>query len=116
MQLALDKSTGDLIKGVNGGVERVDKGRFTVQQVQSKLRTWLGEWRLNPTIGWVNFDDFNKSYDQFDIETRARRIILETQDVLAIDSMEVTYKNRKLSILFEAKTTYGTISLTVPWE
>ena len=116
MQLALDKSSGDLIKGANGGVSRVDKGRYTVQQVQSKLRTWLGEWSLNPTIGWVNFDDYEKNYNQFDIETRARRIILNTKDVLAIDNMELTYDKRKLSIRFEARTTYGNISLTVPWE
>lgn len=116
MQLALDKSTGDLIKGASGGVERVTEGRFVVQQVQSRLRTWLGEWALNPTIGWVNFSDFEKNFDQFDIETRARRIILGTQDVLAIDNLEITYSKRKLTLQFEASTTYGAISLTVPWE
>lgn len=115
--LALDKSTGDLIKPDGGGVARVDDGRFVVQQVQSKLRTGLGEWVLNPTVGWLNVQDFEKNFDRFDIESRARRIILETDGVLAIDELITEYgSDRKLTIQFEARTIYGTINLTVPWE
>ncbi len=115
MHLALDKTTGDLIKKAGGGVERVSEGRFIVQQVQSKLRTWLGEWALDPTLGWVNHEDFEKNYNQSDIERRAREIILETQGVISINSLTTTYSARKLTIQFTASTTYGTIDLTVPW-
>ena len=113
--LALDKTTGDLILKDGGGVERVEDGRFIVQQVQSKLRTGLGEWLLNPTIGWLSIEDYEKNFDQFDIESRARAIILGTEGVLAIDSLSATYIARKLTLQFSARTTYGEISLTVPW-
>lgn len=115
MQLALDKVTGDLIISPSGGVERVTEGRFVVQQVQSKLRAWLGEWVLDTSIGWLNLKDFEKSFDQSGIERRAREIILGTQGVSTIISLSATYSQRKLSIQFKANTIYGIIELTVPW-
>ena len=113
--LALDKTTGDLIKSSGGGVARVSDGRFVVQQVQSKLRTFLGEWALDESIGWLNYEDFEKGFDKGDIEKRAREIILGTQGVLSIQSFESEYSARKLLISFSASTIYGTINLTIPW-
>ena len=108
--LALDKATHDLIKG-----SRVSEGRYTVQQCESRLRVVLGEWALDSTEGWINFDDFGKNYDLFDLETRARVIILGTKGVNSILSLTSTYTNRKLTITFTADTQYGVISLIVPW-
>ena len=116
IHLALDKSTGDLIKQEGGGVARVTDGRFVVQQVQSRLRTQLGEWILDTKVGWLNFSDYEKDYDQFGIETRAREIILSTQGVQSIQTLELTYSQRKLTLTFDATTIYGAISLTIPWE
>jgi hypothetical protein len=115
MHLALDKATGDLFKPDGGGVTRVSEGRFVVQQVQSKLSTLLGEWLLDSTIGWVNRDDFVRDYDLFDIEFRARRIIINTQGVLELLSLSSVYKNRTVTISFTARTLYGEINLEVPW-
>ena len=115
MHLALDKLTGDLIKSEGGGVSRVDSGRFVVQQCQSKLRTWLGEWILDRDAGWVNSQDFERSFDQFNIERRARQIILGTQDVLSITNLSSSYSQRTLTLVFTAQTRYGAIDLTVPW-
>tara|TARA_R110000851_G_scaffold250044_2_gene402491 strand:+ start:74 stop:430 length:357 start_codon:yes stop_codon:yes gene_type:complete len=115
MYLALDKDTSDLILKEGGGIERVNKGRFVVQQVQSKLRTWLGEWVLDTSIGWLNQQDFEKDYNQGNIERRARVIILGTQGVLSIISIDSTYSKRKLTIDFKAKTIYGDIDVTIPW-
>jgi hypothetical protein len=117
IHLALDKDTGDLILNPDGGVERVEEGRFVVQQVQCKLRTALNEWTLDPLIGWLNFSDYEKNFDQFSIETRARRIILGTAGVKSIESLSVTYitSTRSLLLQFEALTTYGVINLTIPW-
>lgn len=113
--LALDKITGDLYKPEGGGVTRVTDGRFVVQQVQSKLRTLLGEWILDPTVGWVSMSDFEKNYDRSGIERRAREIILETQGVRSIELLTTSYSKRKLTIQFRAKTLYGFIDLSVPW-
>lgn len=115
MQLALDKTTNDLIKPVGGGVARVSDARFVVQQVQSKLKTLLGEWVLDTSVGWVNAEDFEKNFDAFSIESRARVIILNTKGVNSINSMSVEFKNRIMNISFSANTTYGTIDLTIPW-
>ena len=115
MQLALDQSTNDLIKGATGGVERVTEGRYTIQAVRSKLQTRLGEWIKDPTIGWLNFSDYDRGYDLFDIETRARKIILQTQGVEVIDTMTLTVLQRVLTLTFSARTTYGVINLTIPW-
>ena len=116
MYLALDKQTGDLILPASGGIERVADGRFIVQQVQCKLRTLLGEWIPDTTVGWLARSDFEKDYDSFEIEKRARTIILQTQGVLIINNLKSTYSQRKLSITFNATTVFGDIDLTVPWS
>ena len=113
--LALDKATNDLIFPVGGGVARVDKGRFVVQQVSSKLKVWLGEWALDPTIGWLNSEDFVKNYDLFDIEDRARVIVLGTDGVESITTITSDYEDRVLHMRIIAQTIYGEIDLTVPW-
>jgi hypothetical protein len=114
--LALDKATGDLILPEGGGVARVTDGRFVVQQVQCKLRTWLGEWALDQGIGWLALTDFDRNYNRASIEKRARTIILNTQDVLKINSLSSTYSQRKLTLQFSAETKFGTIDVTVPWS
>jgi len=116
IQVALDKKDNDIIWQEGGGIVRVNLGRFVVQQVQCKLKTFLGEWILDTTVGWVNLLDFEKNYDKFDIEDRARKIILNTQGVLEIVYLRGEYSRRKLEVEFEAKTIYGTINLTIPWD
>ena len=115
-QLALDLTNNDLILNPDGGVERVDEGRFVVQNVRSKLRTQLGEFLLNPYIGWINLEDFVKQYDLFDIEDRAREIILGTEGVSHIETIDLVVNQRVLTLTFQASTIYGMIDLTVPWS
>lgn len=115
MQLALDKVTGDLIKPESGGVARTEEGRFVVQQVRSRLRTQLGEWVLDRSVGWLSVSDFEKGYDAFSIESRARAIILSTEGVLGITQLSTSYANRVFTLTFSAKTIYGVIDLTIPW-
>lgn len=115
MHLALDKNTGDLIKPIDGGVARVKEGRFVVQQVQSKLSTLLGEWALDRSIGWVNEEDFVRDYDLFEIEMRARDIIIETKGVLEVLELYSVIEGRIVTVIFTARTIYGEINLEVPW-
>jgi len=116
MQLALNKATNDLYKPTGGGVTRVDRGRFIVQQVQSKLRTLLGEYLLDSRIGWISMSDFKKNYQAYELEDRARVIILNTQGVLSITSLSSDYSNRVFTVIFSALTIYGEINLEVPWD
>ena len=115
IQLALDRLTNDLIIGEKGMV-RVSEGRFVVQQVRSKLRTILGEWVLDRSIGYLERADLKKRYDAFGLETRATEIILGTAGVLSVDEVSQTYKDRKLIISFKARTIYGEISSEVEWQ
>jgi hypothetical protein len=116
MQLALDKATGDLMKPTGGGITRVSKGRFVVQQVQSKLSVLLGEWPLDRSIGWVNMADFVRNYNIYSIERRARQIILSTKGVLVIDTLSIDVAARVLTLTFTARTIHGNIELSVPWN
>ena len=113
--LALDKSTHDIIFPVGGGISRVGDGRFVVQQVKCKLSTWLGEWVLDPRVGWITLSDLEKNFSLYELEDRARKIILGTDGVQSISFIKVTYKSRKLTIEAEMQTIYGGIILTVPW-
>jgi len=115
MQIALSKS-GDIIKGENGGILRVDKGRYVIQSLQSKLKTRLGEWLLDPSLGFINLDDYVKNPNLYNIEIRAQQIILETEGVLSLDSISLELTKRVLYLSFTATTIYGSIDLTVPWE
>jgi len=115
MHIALEQTSNDLIIGAKGGIERVVDGRFVVQQVRSKLITGLGEWLLDPSIGWLNFEDFEKNAQLYDFESRAREIILGTQGVLYIDTMSIRLTGRTVILEFTAQTVHGVIDLTIPW-
>ena len=115
-QLALNKATNDLYKPEGGGVTRVVEGRFVIQQVQSKLKTLLNEWILDTSVGWLNTKDFDRNFDIYEIEDRARTIILETKGIKSILSLSSTYSKRVLEIVFKADTIYGIIDLTIPWD
>lgn len=116
VQIALDEESNDLIMLDTGGFLRVKDGRYTIQLVRNKLRTMLGEWKLDPTIGWLSLADLKHNPDLFDLELRAKKIILGTKGVQAISSMDISMSQRILSISFKATTIYGGISLTVPWS
>lgn len=117
VQIALDDKTNDLIMLSNGrGIARVSEGRYTIQLVKNKLLTELGEWLLDTSLGWVNSSDMEKNKDLFELEVRAKRIILGTVGVQQIDTFEMVFEERKLTITFTAKTIYGIIDLTVPWS
>jgi len=115
MQIALSKS-GDIIKGENGGIVRVTDGRYVLQSVQSRLKTNRSEWLLQPDIGWISLQDFGTRPNLYDIEVRAREIILGTEDVLTIGSINLEFTKRTLFLSFTATTTFGGIDTTVPWE
>ena len=116
LNIALSEATNDIIKLEGGGIARVRDGRYVIQLVRNKLLTRLGEWKLDPRIGWVNYDDYERNPDLFAIELRAREVILSVNGVQRIDSMNLELKKRVLTLTFAATTIYGGINLTVPWS
>jgi len=115
IQIALDKNN-DIIKLDGGGIARVSDGRYTIQLVKNRLLTVLGEWLLDPTIGWLQSSDLKKDPDLFDLEFRARKIILGTVGVQKIETFSMELSQRTLTVTFTATTIYGGIDLTVPWS
>jgi len=113
--LALGKCSNDLLINPDGGFFRVTDGRFVIQQVQCKLKTALGEWILDPKIGYVNTNDLIKNFDLFDLESRMVEIILGTQGVLEVIEVTTQFIDRKLRLDFKARTIYGIIDTSVPW-
>jgi len=123
LYLALNRATHDIYRptaedianGATPGATRCDKGRYTVQQCKCRLLTALGEYLLDPRLGFLNREDFIKNYDQFGIEARARNIILSTYGVKSIITMRSIVLNREMTIQFKANTIFGEIELEVPW-
>ena len=115
-QIALNERTNDLIFNNEGGIERVIDGRYTIQLVRNRLMTVLGEWSLDNSIGWLNFKDFTKRPDLFNIEMKAREIILSTKGVQRINDITLKLDGRMLRMSFDATTDYGEIKLNVPWR
>jgi hypothetical protein len=115
IQVALD-SDGEIITNEKGAVF-VEEGRYTIQAVRSALLCTLGEYALDPKTGWMSRSDFAKRPDLFDIESRARSIILGVYGVSTVDDLTVSLgSNRQVTCEFTAKTIYGDISLSVPWS
>ena len=115
-QIALDTATHDIIKIDGGGIARTIDGRYTTQLVKNKMLTLLGEWNLDIRKGWINYDDFKRNPDLFDIEFRAREVILSCKGVQKINSLQLELHKRTLTVTFEATTVYGTIATTIPWS
>ena len=115
MHIALDKDTNDLILPIGGGISRVSEGRFVVQNVKSRLNTFLGEWIPKPSIGFIDLTTFEKDPDLYDIEVKAIKVILDTKGVKEIINLSTEMTGRKVYLKFSALTLYGKIELTVPW-
>ena len=114
LQLALDSATNDLVKLEGGGYLRVKDRDYTVQSVRTRLKVNLGDWLLDVKYGWLSFEkDYTRNPDIYGIEVRARNIILQTQGVQGLVSMEAKLEKRKLYLTFTALTIYGNISLVI---
>ena len=116
MNIAMDKTTGDMIV-TSGGPVRVSGGRQTIQVVTEVLRTILGEWVADRSVGYVALGDLKKNPDMFDLEMRAVERILSVDGVERVThiSVDLDRTTRVGSIDFEAITSYGVIRLNVPW-
>ncbi len=114
LQLALDSATDDLVKLEGGGYLRVKDRDYTIQSVRTRLRTNLGDWLLDLKYGWLSLEkDYVRNPDIYGIEVKARNIILQTQGVQGIVSLESRLEKRTLYLTFTALTIYGNISLVI---
>jgi hypothetical protein len=109
--LALDPSTNDLLESGNQ-IQQVTGLDAIAQGVASDLRTFLGEYWLDRSLGVPYFTVvFKKGTDLSLIKTLLRDEIQKRDDVIEVTSFTFDYIEniRSLVVVFSAKTTQGQI-------
>lgn len=98
----IDTSAGTLV--IIGGVESVQ------QAVRIRLRTFLGEWFADTTVGtpWLQ-SILIKNPDPSVLSSVFRKRILGTPGVSSLNSLDLAYDraNRKLTVRFSATCDFG---------
>lgn len=112
--LQLDQKTGDLlIRNLSAFiVQGADRVR---QQLEVKLRLWVGEWFLDTEFGTPYLDGIlGKQISLNGAIARLKQSILEVADVQNITKMEYSFDRgaRKLIVNFECNTPFGIIRAT----
>lgn len=95
------KLTGGDLTIVNGDLALVVDTDAITQQVQISLRTFLGEWYRDPTVGMPYFTQvLIKSPDEAVIESLFRRACLAVPGVLDVIDLQLGFDraNRKLAV------------------
>lgn len=109
---ALDENNDIFLK--DGKIHTVSEAPETVQQIRSRLLTYLGEWFLNTESGVDYFGIvFVKPVNLSLIESEIKSIIIGTDGVIQLNEFELDYDSttRKLTVDFEAETIFGVINV-----
>lgn len=112
MNLSILESTGDL-EVVKGQLVLVEKRLELQQSLAQRLRTFLGEWFLDITIGLPYFDKILiKNADPAAVDSVFIDEILDTPGVINLleFNSDLTEDTRQLSIGFIAESTDGLIN------
>jgi len=103
MDLLLDNDSD--LSVVDGEIALVAENEAIRQHLQIRLKTFLGEWFLDTTIGMPYFEEFLiKSPSKLIMEARMREAILETPGIASINSLLFLFESstRSMTITFEA--------------
>ena len=99
---------------VNNDLVIVTDQKIEIQQhILQRLRTYLGEWFMDLTIGIDYFGQIlTKNPDQSSIDAIIQSEILNTPGVteLATYSFHPDFKNRIMSLSFSVNTTSGVVN------
>lgn len=109
--LLLD-SSGDIIPGK--GMARVYGVQYVAQLTKNRLLTILGEWDLDPTIGFPWVSDSYKGATQISTLVGLIKSTIEnTKGVYGVTYLDYTVDGRNLLVQFEASSIYGTFTQEV---
>ena len=107
-----DPAYGDLVL-TSGQLTLVDGNQEVQQLLIQQLRTFMGGYFLDPTLGVPYVQQvFQKGISQDVMEGIFRQAILDVPGVLSITAFQLTLTARNLTLLFTALTTNGPV--TVP--
>ena len=108
--LSIDSLSGDLVIGRSA--TRVSGVEYTAQLLKARIKTLLGEWEQDTSLGIDWFGLLDRGATSSEIERSLRTLILQTVGVKAILNMELTpdYRERELGIAFTILSTEGITS------
>lgn len=115
--LALGKTSHDLIIG--RGATRTSGVEQVAQLVKCRLLTITGEWEFDKSLGLPWFEAIlAKRVRPSDIQSAIANIIRRTNGVRQLISIEIIpdFRERTLTINFQAYSNYGKISDEVSWQ
>jgi hypothetical protein len=95
-----------------GSFAVVTEAAQTIQHVRTRLLFYLEEWKFDLSAGTPWFQEvFIKPANMAEIETIIKSRILNTPDVLQLNSFAMAFdaRTRQLDVVFSAETTFGVI-------
>jgi hypothetical protein len=101
---------------INGKTTILYDADALVQILENKLRTWLGEWFKDETVGVDYLGLFNqKTFLDQRFALAIRNVLIADPRVSAIESLDVSFDRatRTISCTFKVTSIYGTVSGTV---
>lgn len=87
---------------------------YIVQKLGVKLRTILGEWFLDTSVGVPYFQDiFKKQIDPATVESVIKAAILESPGIVSLLSFDMSLSaDRQLTVSFSVESDVGELQIT----
>jgi hypothetical protein len=104
------------IEIINGKTTMLYDADALTQILNNKLRTWLGEWFADTTVGIDYLGLFNqKTFLDRRFALLVRGILTDDARISSINSLEVAFDRttRTISATFKATSIYGEVSGTI---
>ena len=117
MTLLIDPETRDLVFDEDGSFKKIYDNDTTVQNVRHALLTWKAEFFADQTHGTDYESIMGKNQNEIEdeeIKEIIREAVFQEPDVSRIDSLEVSYDHREITVELSATLVDGeTIVLEV---
>lgn len=117
MTLLIDPETRDLVFDEDGSFKKIYDNDTTVQNVRHALLTWKAEFFADQTHGTDYESIMGKNQNEIEdeeIKEVIREAVFQEPDVSRIDSLEVSYDRREITVKLSATLVDGeTIVLEV---
>lgn len=113
VDIALRIGAHDLLIADGGDILLIDNAERVAQQIQIKLKSFLGEWFLDTSYGVPYFEYILvKDPNMTHIRSILRQQIGEVDDVTKVPDLSLSFdrQNRLLTVEYTAETPYGLVT------
>ena len=111
--IALQIGRHDLMATDGGDILLIDNAERVAQQIQIKLKSFLGEWFLDTSYGVPYFEYILvKQPNMTHIRSILRQQISDVSDVSKVQELTLSLdrQNRALAVEYVAETTFGLVT------